>query len=274
MKQFKIGLQLHSVRDEMEADMAGTLRQVAEMGYDCVEFAGYYGHTAEEIRAMLDRFGLECVSVHQVPSLFLEEGQPAVDFLKTIGARYSAIPWHDSAKLKGTPDWENTVAEFIKAGELLQKNNIQLLYHNHEFEFAQYENKYLLEWIFDTLPDGLIQPEPDTCWIHFGGLNPAEYLNRFAGRIKIIHLKDFVCKNLGDGAVYDIMSSRKPKPTREEAGFAFRPVGHGVQDIPAILAASEQAGAEILIVEQDESLDCPPMEAARFSRDYLKSLGL
>lgn len=277
MKKFKIGIQLYSLRDEMEKDMDATLKAVKEMGYDCVEFAGYFGHTAEEVRAMLDKYGLECVSVHQTPSLFVEEGQKAVDYLKTIGAKYAAIPWYPGEKLAGTPEWENTVEMFKQTGKLLADNGIQQLYHNHDFEFKKFEDKFLLDWLYETLPQEYLQPQVDTCWVHYAGYNPSEYLEKYSGRIKIVHLKDFVCKNLGGGPVYALISEdggEEKGATQEENGFEFRPVGHGIQDIPAIIASAEKAGAEILIVEQDESPDRSPMESAKMSRDYLKSLGL
>ena len=65
MKNFKIGLQLYSIRDEVEKDMESSLKAISEMGYDCVEFAGFFGKTAEEINKMLDKYGLEAVSTHQ-----------------------------------------------------------------------------------------------------------------------------------------------------------------------------------------------------------------
>lgn len=277
MKKFKVGLQLYSIRDDMQKDMDAALRQVSEMGYEYVEFAGYYDHSAEEVRAMLDKYGLKCVSVHQSPSLFLEEGQTAVDFLKTIGASYCAIPWYEASKLKGTPDWEQTVADFTKVGTLLKENGIQMLYHNHDFEFQKYEGKFLLDWIYETIPADILQPQVDTCWVHYAGNDPAAYLEKYAGRIKVVHLKDFVCKNLGSGPVYALIGEdgkEQKKASQEENGFEFRPVGHGIQNFPAILEACEKAGAEYVIVEQDMSNDRPALEAARMSREYLKSLGL
>lgn len=277
MSKFKIGLQLYSVRDEMEKDMDAALKQVKAIGYDCVEFAGYFGHSAEEVRAMLDKYGLECVSVHQGPQLFAEEGQKAVDYLKTIGAKYCAIPHYPVEKLAGTAEWEETVRLFTQTGKLLKENGIQQLYHNHDFEFNKYEGKFLLDWNYETIPAEYLQPQVDTCWVHYAGYDPAEYLMKYAGRIKVVHLKDFVCEKLGSGPVYALIGkdgTEEKKASREENGFDFRPVGHGIQDFPAIIAAAEKAGAEILIVEQDQSTQRPPMEAAKMSREYLKSLGL
>ena len=92
--------------------------------------------------------------------------------------------------------------------------------------------------------------------------------------MKILHLKDFECKNLASGPVYELIGDDNSKNNKEDNGFEFRPVGHGIQDIPSIIEASEKAGASVLIVEQDQSNDRPPMEAAKMSREYLKSLGL
>ena len=275
MKKFKIGLQLYSIRD-MEKDMDSALRQVKEMGYDCVEFAGYFGHSAEEVKAMLDKYGLECVSVHQAPQLFVDEGQKAVDYIKTLGVKYAAVPWYEKDKLAGSPEWDNTVKMFTEVAELLKKNGIKMMYHNHDFEFNKVDGKFILDWIYDTIPQDLIEPEVDTCWVHYAGYNPAEYLLKYSGRINIVHLKDFACKNLGGGPVYALIDEdgNEKKGSKEDNGFEFRPVGHGIQDIPSIIEASEKAGASVLIVEQDQSNDRPPMEAAKMSREYLKSLGL
>lgn len=276
MKKFKIGLQLYSIREDMEKDMDSALRQVKEMGYECVEFAGYFGHSAEEVKAMLDKYGLECVSVHQAPQLFVDEGQKAVDYIKTLGVKYAAVPWYEKDKLAGSPEWDNTVKMFTEVAELLKKNGIKMMYHNHDFEFNKVDGKFILDWIYDTIPQDLIEPEVDTCWVHYAGYNPAEYLLKYSGRINIVHLKDFACKNLGGGPVYALIDEdgNEKKGSKEDNGFEFRPVGHGIQDIPSIIEASEKAGASVLIVEQDQSNDRPPMEAAKMSREYLKSLGL
>jgi sugar phosphate isomerase/epimerase len=102
MKKFKVGLQLYSVRDEMEKDLEATLKAVKEMGYDYVETAGYFGRTAEEFRALLDKYALTCVSVHQNLDFYENRGQEGVDFIKTLGAQYSVIPWYGKELLAGT----------------------------------------------------------------------------------------------------------------------------------------------------------------------------
>lgn len=276
MKQFKIGLQLYSVRDQMEKDMEGTLKAVKEMGYDYVEFAGYFGKSAEEIRALLDKYSLTCISVHQGLDFYEEGGQTAADFIKTLGAKYSAIPWYEAGKLAGSPAWEATKALFIRCGELLKKNGIQMLYHNHDFEFVMVDGKYKHDYLMQEIPRELLKPEFDTCWVRYAGEDPCKYLALYAGDVEVLHLKDFTCKKLANGPAYALIddAGNPIKATsKEENEFRFRPVGQGMQDFPAILAAAEKAGTEYLIVEQDETYELPSLEAVRQSREYLKSLG-
>lgn len=274
MKKFKVGIQLYSVRDAMEQDMDATLAKVKEMGYDYVEFAGYFGKSAEEVKALLDKHGLECISVHQAIDLFIEQGQPAYDYLKTIGAQYSAIPWYPIEKSIG--EWDDTVATFTKIGKELKENGIQMLYHNHDFEFKKIGDEFMLDKLYRTVPEEYLQPEFDTCWVHYAGNNPAEYIKKYDGRCKVLHLKDFVCKNLGGGPVYDLIDENGESTGggSEDKGFEFRPVGYGIQNFSEILAAAEEIGVEYVIVEQDQSPDGNPLEDAKKSREYLKTLGL
>ena len=165
----------------------------------------------------------------------------------------------------------------MQVGKALSAGGIRLLYHNHDFEFEKYEGKYLLDWLYESVPADILETELDTCWVKYAGEDPTAYLRKYTGRSPIVHLKDFVCKRLNAGAAYALIDEEgnaKKQPTREENGFEFRPVGSGMQDFPAILAAAEDAGTEYVIVEQDESPTMPPMESAAASREYLKSLGL
>ncbi len=275
MKKFKVGLQLYSIRDDMEKDMDAALGQVKAMGYDYVEFAGYFGKSAEEVKALLDKHGLECVSVHQAPSLFWEKGQEAIDFLKVIGAKYCAIPWYTVDEF--FDNWDETIEKFTELGKKLKENGIQLLYHNHDFEFRKIDGEAILDKMYATIPNDILKPQFDTCWVHYAGNNPAEYLKKYAGKIEVVHLKDFVCEKLGGGPVYGLIGEdggEDKAASKEDNGFMFKPVGSGIQDWPAILAASEEAGADIVIVEQDQSPERPAMESVKMSREYLKSLGL
>ncbi|MBE6656234.1 MAG: sugar phosphate isomerase/epimerase [Ruminococcaceae bacterium] len=275
MKKFGVGIQLYGVKNAMQKDFEGTLAAVKEMGYEYVEFAGFYGKTAEEIRAILAKLGLKCVSVHQGLDFFNEDPQAGVDFLKAFGVKYVVIPWYAKEALAGTDKWEATLASFTEKAKLFQANGMMLGYHNHDFEFKRFEGKYIHDHIFDAIPEELIVPELDTCWVHYAGLDPADKIREFAGRVDIVHLKDFNCKELGGGPAYALIDADGNPidvPSREDNGFRFAPLGRGRQDFTKILTACEESGTQIVIVEQDRVYDgMTELEAAKISRDYLKN---
>ncbi len=274
MKKFKIGLQLYSVREEMEKDMDATLKAVKEMGYDYVEFAGFFGKSADEVKVILDKYDLTAISVHQGYEAYLEKGQEAADYLKALGIKYSAIPWMGVEKHAGSEGFDQAMADITKAAELLKENGIQMLYHNHDFEFAKFEDKFLLDWLYETLPAELMQTEIDTCWVKHAGYDPAEYVKKYTGRAEVLHLKDFISNGVS-GRVYDLIGedADSGEAAKEDIVFEFRPLGQGKQDFASILEAAEEAGVEYLIVEQDAWPTAPALESVKQSREYLKTLG-
>ncbi len=275
MKKFGVGIQLYGVKNSMQKDFEGTLAAIKEMGYEYVEFAGYFGRTSDEIKALLDKLGLKCVSAHQALDFFDADPQKGVDFLKNFGVKYVVVPWYAKEALAGTDKWEATVKNFTEKAELFAKNGMMLGYHNHDFEFKKFEGKYLHDYIFDAIPEDKIVPELDTCWVHYAGLDPADKIREFKGRVNIVHLKDFNCKELGGGPAYaliDADGNPMDVPSKEDNAFRFMPLGTGRQDFAKILAACEESGTEIVIVEQDQVYDgMTELEAAKISRDYLKN---
>ena len=276
MKKFKVGLQLYSVRGSMANDFEGTLTAVRDMGYEYVEFAGYFNKTSDEIKNTLDRLGLKCVSVHQRLEFFDDDPVGKINYLKNFGVKYVVVPWHDKDKLAGGPGWADTVEKFTKYAKLFREHGMVLGYHNHDFEFEKFEGKYLHDYIFEAIGSDLIVPELDTCWVRYAGLHPEEKIREFSGKVDIVHLKDFTCKSLGGGPVYDLITADGKdggkKPTQEENGFEFRPVGLGIQDFKTILEACEESGTELVIVEQDKTtLGMNELESVKASREYLKN---
>ncbi len=273
MKKFNVGIQLYGVRNSMAQDFEGTIKAIAEMGYEYVEFAGYYGKTSEEIKAILDKYGLKCVSVHQGLEFYYNNPEEAITFLKGFGVKYSVIPWFKAEELAGTDKWEQTVATFNKYAKILYDNGMTLGYHNHDFEFKKVDGKYIHDYIFDAIPTEYIEPELDTCWVHYAGIKPEDKIREFSGRVTLVHLKDFVCKALGGGPVYDLIDTdgKGLGGSREDNGFEFRPLGQGIQDFAKILEACEECGTETVIVEQDQVYGMTELEAARISREYLKN---
>jgi len=275
MAKLKVGLQLYGVRDHMEKDVDATLAAVKAAGYDYVEFAGYFGYEAPEMKAMLDKHGLTAISAHQTYESILEKPEYYIDYYKTLGVRFSAIPWMPAEKQKGTEAFDQVAADIRKAGEILHEAGVTQLYHNHDFEFETFEGKLKLDWLYETIPAHALQTEIDSCWAHYAGFDPSEVVRKYAGRAPIVHLKDYVCEQKG-GPVYALIDSEGNAMEKEEtqSDFRFAPLGTGKQNMPAIIAAAEAAGAEFVVVEQDESYEADSLDCAKISRDYLKSLGL
>lgn len=274
MKKFNVGLQLFSVRESMKEDFYGTLKAVRDMGYEYVEFAGYHGKSAEEIKAILDELGLKCISVHQGLDFYNDDPKAAVKFLKTFGVKYNVIPWYPITDLYGSPKWEETVARFNKIADLLAENGMKLGYHNHDWEFSLADGKYIEEHILDSIPEEKIEPELDTCWVKYAGVSPVEMINKYKGRVTLVHLKDFTCKKLAAGPAYDLIGTDGSAigQKRADNGFEFRPLGDGMQEFAPILEACEACGTDTVIVEQDSpSLGLTELESVKRSREYLKN---
>ncbi len=274
MSRFKLGLQLYSVRNEMEKDMEGTIKAVADMGYDCVEFAGYFGRTAEEVREMCDRYGLEIVSVHQIHPPMLERPEEEIRFFKTLGIKYYAIPY------VGKEDWEanydKLIGEFRQISEILKNTGIKLLYHNHDFEFySKRGDLCVLDSIYEDLGTDVIAPELDTCWVHYSGNDPIAYIEKYGEAEEVLHLKDFECTKLAGGPVYALIDAegKAQGGDKDSDGFEFRPVGYGRQNVPAIMKAAEDTAIKYVIVEQDNHPSGDALKDAKDSIDYLKSIG-
>lgn len=276
MKKALIGYQLYSAREDASKDLAGVLKQLKALGYDAVEFAGFYGHTADEIKVLLDETGLAAVSDH-VPYAVIEKDMFAVisDHVK-IGCRCIAIPFLGEEHRPGQPGFAEVLRTINKFGRLCREAGIQLLYHNHDFEFVKLSGLYGLDFLYEAVPADVLATELDTCWVKVAGEDPAAYIRKYAGRCPVVHLKDFIGVKKEGAVLYALIqadgSDDVKVETEQEPDFDFRPVGYGKQDIPGIIKAGLESGAQWFIVEQDRSTERPALEAAKMSCDYVRGL--
>ncbi len=269
-----VAVQLYSVRDEVGADMASALRKVKEMGYDGVEFAGLFGHSADYIRGLLDAYELEAVSAHVPLAEMLADPEGTFETYAKIGCRFVAVPYVTEERRPGGELWNQMFEEIAMLGEVAKKHGITLLYHNHDFEFQKVDGEYGLDVLYSKVSPELLQTELDTCWVNIGGENPAEYIAKYNGRTPVVHLKDFNIEGKLPKHLYALIGLNDEEEDDEPSSFEFRPVGHGMQNIPAILDASVKSGAQWVVVEQDENtMGLSRMESIKTSREYLKSLG-
>lgn len=263
MKKLPVAAQIYSVRDEAGRDFLTTLKELKKIGYDGAELAGLYGNSAEKAAEMIKEAGLIPVSAHVPVAEWESDVEKTADDYKTIGCEYVAIPYVDEegGQRPGGAKFPEFLDLVRKTAKAVNKRGMTLLYHNHDFEFVTLPNgKYGLDEIYSAIPADLLQTEVDTCWVSVAGVNPAEYIRKYAGRSPVVHLKD-----------YSGQKSAKKADSSEK--FRFRAIGDGCQDWKAILQAALDAGSKWVVVEQDSHSDFTPMEDMRRSREYLRSLG-
>lgn len=268
-----LGIQLYSVREDMERDFEGTLKKVKEMGFDGVEFAGLFNRDPADIKTMLDAIGLTGISAHVPLDVLLADPKKVVGDYQTVGCRYIAVPWLEESRRPGHEGYEQTLADIHRVGEACKEQGITLLYHNHDFEFAKEGDDYALDLMYEAIPADLLQTELDTCWVNVAGEDPVMYIRKYAGRAPVVHLKDFVMPGRKPTQLYELIGVATDEPQEESDVFDFRPNGYGVQNFPAILEAAADAGTQWVIVEQDRpSMGKSPMECTQMSIDYLMTL--
>ncbi len=269
-----VAIQVYSVREAASQNLYGTLKQLKKMGYEGVEFAGLYGHSAEEVREMCDDIGLVPISAHVPYNEMMGDPEGVLGTYAAIGCKYIALPYLSAFDFKHTPT-KGTISEVAKDASMLgavaKKLGMQLLYHNHDFEFTKIDGKYILDLLYEACAPEHLQTEVDVCWVHVVGEDPAKYLLNYIGRSPVVHLKDYV----GDRSenMYELIGEDKTLDPNAEP-FEFRPVGYGKQNFPEILKSAEKVGAEWVVVEMDKpTMGLTAMECAEKSRAYLKSIG-
>ena len=272
----KLGYKIYSAREEAEKDLAAVCAKLKEFGYDGVEFAGFYGYTAEQINDILSANGLVAVSSHVPYVSIVEDMAGTIAFHKAIGCKFIAVPYLDEQTRPGAPGFAAAIRNIAKFGAMCKAEGIQLLYHNHDFEFIKLSGQYGLDFLYDAIPAELLATELDTCWVNVAGENPAAYIRKYAGRCPVVHLKDFIGAKKEGEVLYALIKSDGSDDVKveqkDEPAFDFRPVGYGKQDIPGIIAAGLESGAQWFIVEQDRSSERPPLDAAKMSCDYVRGL--
>ena len=266
-----VGLQLYTVRDDMAKDFKGTLQKVKELGYDGVEFAGLFDNTPEQVKAMCAEIGLIPISAHVPLADMLADVDKVIADYKAIGCEYIVVPYVTEERRPGGELFKQMVEEIRSIGAKCKEAGLVLLYHNHDFEFAKTETgEFGLDYLYANVPADLLQTELDQCWVKYAGQDPVAYLQKYSGRSPVVHLKDYYASGEQKEDPYALIGLNEGEK-KENKAFEFRPLGYGVQDIPAIIEASKKAGSKWLIVEQDQpSMGKTPMECAGMSMAFLK----
>jgi sugar phosphate isomerase/epimerase len=204
-KRIPIGLQLYSVRGECEKDLPGTIEAVGKMGYEAVEFAGYYGRSAKELREMLDKAGLQCCGTHTgLDTLMEDKFQETVEFNKTLGNKYLIVPWLAEERRNSVQAWFDTAKLFNELSAKAQAQGMFVGYHNHDIEFTPIDGKLPWDLFFgETAPEVVMQF--DTGNAMHGGGEALPFLEKYPGRARTIHVKEYCVAQpkalVGDGDI-------------------------------------------------------------------------
>jgi len=243
-----ISVQLYTLREETERSFAGTLEAVAKIGYKGVEFAGYGGIAAKEMKKYLDGFGLKAAGSHVGLDLLTRNLDEVIEYNLEIGNKYIICPWNG---YKEKEDYIKTAELFNEIGRKCKENGLAFGYHNHSHEFETFDGEYGLDIIYKKTDPRLVIAEIDTYWAYYAGVNPVDYIRKYNGRCPLIHLKDM---EAGEGR-------------------DFAEVGSGIIDIKSIIQAGKDAGCEWFIVEQDVCKR-PALESVKISFENLKKMNI
>ena len=244
----RVGIQLYTVRRDMQQDFEGTLARVAEVGYREVEFAGYFGRSAPDVRAVLARVGLTAPSSHVGLPDFRRDADGVIATASAIGHSYLVVPWLDVAERKTLDDYRRIGQELNRLGEKVRAAGMRLGYHNHDFELARIDGRIPLDVLLEEADPNLVVLELDLYWSVKGGVDPVAYVAQHPGRVHLVHVKD---------------SAGAPEHRMVD-------VGKGTINFGQIFARREQAGIRHAFVEHDD----PPStsETMRSSYQYLSQL--
>ncbi len=252
-----VGLQLYSVRAQLEKDVPGTLSEVAAWGIKYVELAGTYGMAPAEFKQHLDAAGLDAVSGHFSFEQWAKDPEGVLTEAANMGLVYVGCAWipHDGAFSEKA--CRNAIKVFNRAGQMAARHRMHFFYHTHGYEFQPFGDGTLFDLLMRETDPDYVKFEMDIFWITHAGRDPVKVLAQYPGRWELMHIKDM----------------RKGTPTGLLTGSSDVrndvALGSGILDLPAILQAADDAGIKWYFIE-DES----PNSEAQIpqSLKYLDSL--
>ena len=249
----RIGAQYYTLRDYIKTieEFDEACKKVKEIGYQIVQISGC-PLGAVEMREVLDKYELKCVLTHRAFEDFLENLDEVMEYNRILGSEVCGVGSMPN-KYRKTNEG---ITEFIEAVNAvtprIKEAGMYLGYHNHAFEFAKFDGKYVMDRIIEETDPETVVFIVDTYWVHVGGKNPAAFIKKLGERAMLIHFKDL--------------------KARTDNRTEMAEVGEGNLEWEEIIAACDEAGAKYALVEQD---DCNrnPFESMKMSYDYLVTKG-
>jgi sugar phosphate isomerase/epimerase len=250
MPRIPIALQLYSVREDCAKDFRGTIEAVAQMGYEGVEFAGYYDHSAQDLKKLLDDNGLVCAGTHTaINTIQGDHLRRSIEFNATLGNPFLVVPWIGAEYRDSKDNFKRLADELSSAAAIASEQNAYIGYHNHDFEFRALEDGTVpMSYIFQNTPDNVIL-QLDTGNALHGGLSAEPLIEEFPGRSKTIHLKEY--------------SATNPNAL----------IGEGDVNWMNVFEKCEGVGGTQFYIVEVEQYPLAPLECARKSLEAVKTMG-
>lgn len=283
------GIQLFTIPKLVSEDFVGTLKKLAGLGYQEIEFFGpydfsasetiqgwvalagqlgisknaFYGKSVKETASLLSDLGLRSPSVHLDLMTMRKQIRPALEALKTLGTKYVAIPALMGQPLSTADDYKRFAEEFNSFGKIMKEYGMIFVYHNHGYEHAVRDGQVPMDLLLSLTDPNYVAFELDIFWMQAAGADPVTYLKKYPGRFKLMHVKDAAEKVRfsGDGSTADQWMPLFPK---------MADPGKGVFDLPGIISAGKKAGVEHFFLERD--LTPTPEETLSGSIKYFGNL--
>lgn len=247
-KNIPVAMQLYCVRNELKTDMPGTLNALGKMGYEAVEFADYFGRTAQELRKMLDDNGLKCCGTHiYLDDMMGDALQSTIEFNQTLGNRNLIVRWLKDEQRVDKTAFLETTRVFTEIADKLRPHNMRIGYHNHDYIFNRFDGETMWNILADNTPKDVIL-QYDTGNAALVGVDALETLQRNPGRTVSMHVKPFSKQN--DAAL----------------------LGEDELDWENIFKYAEsEGGIEWYIIEYEKEA-YPPLEAMKLNLDRFKEM--
>ena len=253
-----VGLQLYTVRKQLDQDFAGTLRKVASVGYTQVQFSVFHNQPVPKIKQLIDQIGLKTAAGHFAYELLNSNLSQVTDDAHTLGMSYVVLSSVPESYRHSLDAYKRAAEFFNKTGEGCRKAGLHFGYHNHNRDFEKFGDAIAFDLMLHNTDPASVGFEMDCFWVTRAGYDPVAYMNKYPGRFPVLHIKD-------ERKHYPpTVSGRTPDE-------AFAPVGKGIIDWKRVFDAAPKGGLKYYFVEQDET-ELPVFEAIKISYDYLHGL--
>ena len=266
-----LGIQLYSVRDLLPTDYEGTLKQIADLGYREVEAAGFYNHSASQVKQAMQQAGLRCVSGHYSYTDLTTQFDQTIAFAKEVGLNYIICPspsHKNPSQYRGThprgqapaftlEEWRWNADQFNQIGKKVHAAGLKFGFHNHTTSFRKQDGILPYDELMRLTDPAYVTMEMDCGWVVVGGGDPIELLRRYPTRISMLHVKDF-------------------NKTGNPPSFGEHPtstaLGQGSIDYGPIFKAAAQTGHIKHCFVEQEQYNMPPMQELKINAEYMRKL--